>query len=500
MCICVAVASLMAVTNYFTAPIITENENKKANEALLEVMPDGGSFEKIDISKYTLPATVTEAYKAKNGGYVIKLVTTGYSQGLTIMCGVTADGTVSKAICLASTETLGKEKTYGENFIGKDINGVDTVDTISNATMTTMAYRSAIKDALNAVTIFGGGEVDLRTEEEKFYANLEESLLTFLPNRGSFEKLDITAYKLPSTVTEAYKAKNGGYVVKLTTTGYKEGLTIVCGINADGTVSKAICLASNDTLGKEQTYGNNFVGKNAEGIDEVDIIAGATMTTNAYRSAIKDAINASIVFGGGSVETRTEEEIFNDNLAAALPAAEGKFTKMFITEDTNGINNIYKADNASGFVCVIGETFVGTDAQGNVTTANVAADTKVKVSNAVKAMIASSLTDIDVSAYENLPKNLVSAKKTATGNYVIETKGAGYGINGESNQWHQTSGLPIVVKVAITNDGKIIENREKISDDHHALVGYLLGDFSASVERYYPQDVYENSKLRDEGH
>ena len=76
-CICAVVAILMAITNVFTAPIISENENKKANAALLEVMPNGGSFEKVDISKHELPATVTEAYKAENDGYVIKLTTPG---------------------------------------------------------------------------------------------------------------------------------------------------------------------------------------------------------------------------------------------------------------------------------------------------------------------------------------------------------------------------------------------------------------------------------------
>ena len=42
--ICSIVAVLLALTNSITAPIIEENENKKANAALLEVLPDGESF------------------------------------------------------------------------------------------------------------------------------------------------------------------------------------------------------------------------------------------------------------------------------------------------------------------------------------------------------------------------------------------------------------------------------------------------------------------------
>lgn len=153
--ICSAIAILLALTNYFTAPIIAEYENKKANEALIEVLPEAENFEKLDING--LPDTVSEAYKADNGGYVFKLVTVGYGTDFIIMCGVNPDGTVSKALCLSSNETLEKEKTYGENFAGLDANGVAAVDTISGATKTTSAYRDAVKAALDSFAKLKGG-------------------------------------------------------------------------------------------------------------------------------------------------------------------------------------------------------------------------------------------------------------------------------------------------------------------------------------------------------
>jgi len=463
-CICAVVAILLAITNSFTAPKIAKNEEEKAEAALKEVMPNADDFDEISLDKYKLPKTVVGAHKAIKGektiGYVIKLSTSGYKEGLTIMCGVSIDGKILKTKCISNQETpsIGGEaiKKYANIFDGKGLNDVDSVNTVSGATVTTTAYRSAIKDALNAAIILGGGSVDLRTEEEKFYDDLNKSLLSLLPNGGSFEKLDLSGYTLPKTVTEAYKAKNGGYVIKTVTSGYGEGLTIMCGVNANGTVNKAICLASNETLGKEQTYGDNFAGKDTAGVGAVDTISGATLTTGAYRSAVKDALNAAIILGGGSVDIRTEEEILQDFLDAALPAAEGKFTKLFITENTFGINDIYKAENSSGFVCVIGEEFVVTDAQGNVTASTVDPATKELASNAVKSMIASTLTDINLSEYAGLSSQLVWAKKTATGNYVLEIKGAGYGINGGS-QYHPASGKYIIIQVSITKDGKILD-------------------------------------------
>ena len=65
--------------------------------------------------------------------------------------------------------------------------------------------------------------------------------------------------------------------------------------------------------------------------------------------------------------------------------------------------------------------------------------------------------DVDLSAYKDqLPKNLISAKKTATGNYILEVKGAGYGIKG-GDEYHPASGEYIIVRVSINPDGKIID-------------------------------------------
>ena len=284
--------------------------------------------------------------------------------------------------------------------------------------------------------------------KEKQEASANQALLELIPDGEGFEKMDISAYTLPSTVTEVYKEKNGGYVVTLTTTGYGSGMVIMCGIRADGTVSGVICLASTETLGYEKSYGENFIGKDMAGVEAVDTISGATKTTAGYKNAIKDALNAVTILKGGSVDIRTEEEIFNDKLAEALPAGEGKFTKMFITEVIVGIDSVYAADNGKGWVYIIGESFIPVDENGNTDDATVA--------TAHGILSASVAESIDLTGYENLPRNLVSAMKTATGNYILEVKGAGYGIKG-GDEYHPASGEYIVVRVSMTADGKIID-------------------------------------------
>lgn len=153
-CICTVITLLLAITNSITDPIIEQNQRDASNKALLEVMPEGKGFEAVPLAYYDLSSNITYVYRETSGkGYVIKLITSGYGSDMVIMCGIDSNYLVTGAVCLSSNETLGKEKTYGESFKGKDLAGVDTVDTVSSATKTTAAYKNAIKDAINTAII-----------------------------------------------------------------------------------------------------------------------------------------------------------------------------------------------------------------------------------------------------------------------------------------------------------------------------------------------------------
>lgn len=324
-----------------------------------------------------------------------------------------------------------------------------------------MAILLALTNALTAPII---------AENQNAAAN--QALLQVMPNGEGFESVEFDAEKLPKTIKEVFKEKNGGYVFNMETTGYGAGLLIMCGVNADGTVSGVVCLGSSETLGHEKTFGANFAGKDAAGVDAVDTISGATKTTEAFKGAVKDALNAAIILGGGSVDLRTEEEILNDNLSAALPAGEGKFGKVFITEVIEGIDAIYAAENGKGYVYVIGEQFVAVDEAGNTDNETVAA--------AHAILSVSTAEDIDLSAFADLPAKLLSAKKTATGNYILETKGAGYGIKG-GDDYHPASGKYIEIRICLTPEGKILDVITTFQEESKGI-----GDACAN-EKFYGQ-------------
>lgn len=285
-------------------------------------------------------------------------------------------------------------------------------------------------------------------------AAANEALLVVMPNGSDFKPVDISTYTLPASVNEVYSEANGGYVVKLTVNGYSTGMILMIGVDANGTVTGAICLGSSETLGYEKTYGETTVGATLETIDGLDTITGATRTTQAYKDGVKDALNTAVIMGGGSVDIRSDEQILADNLSAALPEAEGRFTKWFITEQLEAVDAVYVANNGTGYVFVSGESFVGVDASGAVVTDDPTGAIASQTAIVIEAM-GSELTQIDLSSYDGIPSQVVKASKTASGNYVFELKAAGFGINGD--EWYQPSGEYIQIMVSATKDGTIID-------------------------------------------
>ena len=318
---------------------------------------------------------------------------------------------------------------------------------------------------------------------------VQQALLQVMPDGGEFASIDVSGYSLPSTVKEAYRAQNGGYVFKLNTTGYASGMVIMCGISDQGKVVGTQLIASGETpsIGgvAADTVSKAIVGKDADTVNEVDTIAGATKTTAAYRSAVKDALNAALILGGAEVDIRTEEEILKDNLSAALPFADGEFEKYFLTEVISGVTDIYYANNQSGFVCVIGEEFVGLDKNGKVLSQTSEA-VKSTAENAVSSLLSSETKALALSDYEGLSSRLVSAEKTLTGNYVLEINAEGYGIKGTI----RPSGKYILIRVSLTSDGKIIDCMT-VSQEETKGIGSVCaeesfyGQFDGKTEENY---------------
>ena len=311
--------------------------------------------------------------------------------------------------------------------------------------------------------------------EEQEKNAVGEAFKTVLPEGEGFEAVDLSKYELPSTVEEAYSEKNGGFAFKLRTAGYGSDLVLMCGIGSDGAVAGVSYISGNETLGVEATYGENLKNATADTIEGVDTVAGATKTSTAFKNAVKDALNSAIILGGGSVDIRDEATVLKDNLNTALPDAKGEFTEIFITEEVGNVSAIYKADNNFGFVFVLGENFVATDNNGVVLT-EIGEDIKTEITATAQKIIGSTMTEIDISNFADMPSHVQKAYKTSSGNYVFDLRGAGYGINGDK---YTRSGQYIEIKVSLTPAGKIISCKTIAQKESEGI-----GDACANPEFY----------------
>jgi len=347
--------------------------------------------------------------------------------------------------------------------------------------VSTLTIICAVVSILMAATNYVTAPIIEQRKNEAANAALKQ----VLPDGEGFEKLEISDYELPETVTKAYSEKNGGYVFELTTKGYSNDLIIMCGINADGEVVGATYLSGGETHAIKETYGERFKGKTFADVDSVDTKSGSTLTTSAYKAAIKDALGAKEIIGGGSVDLRTEEEILNDNLSAALPDGEGKFSLQLLTAQIKGNYTVYKADNGKGLVFVNDDTFIGVDASGNVIT-EATEDIKANVEAHARFILNDKLTEIDITKLKDkLPSNIDKVYKASNGNYVLNIHANGYGITGSQ---YKRSDKPIYIDVSVTKKGKIISC---ITASQAETEG--IGD-ACGKPSYYTQFNGKNSK------
>ena len=163
-CICLVVTTLLAVVNMVTAPIIKAAEEEAASKARAEVLTEAKSFELMKNVK--LPDGVTEAYKGNDGtGFVFMLTQKGYGGDIKLICGMRPDGSIEAIKTLSHSETSGigskvvdNAGGYNKNYSRKTAADYESVDFVSGATISSKAYRAAVKSAFDAYDVVKGAK------------------------------------------------------------------------------------------------------------------------------------------------------------------------------------------------------------------------------------------------------------------------------------------------------------------------------------------------------
>lgn len=310
------------------------------------------------------------------------------------------------------------------------------------------------------------------------------ALVEVFPGGKGFEKMDLTKFKMPSTVVEGYTEESGGYVFQLETSGKASGFVTMCGIDKDGKIVGVKCIKNAETPSYfapvvDAVEGQNgYYGQTLESFSQISV-ANSTMSSDAYGKAVKDALSAFTIANGGSVDLRTPEEILQENCNTALGTTGVTFEKWFVIEAIEGVDAVYTS--TEGNVYVIGESFIGVK-DGEVVPSDVEQAVAATVLAADEVVTGATLEDVDMPAGANA--NVISIKRTGSGNYVIEVKTRGYALD---HAYGDPTKKPIVIRVCITADGKILSTLT-VSETESDGIGDKCADPSY-YEQYNGKDV-----------
>lgn len=215
---------------------------------------------------------------------------------------------------------------------------------------------AALLDAVNMLT------------EDKIKQNAllkeQQSLTEVLPSDDGFD--EISTDGLPSTVKSAYKEKSGkGFVFIMTTsTSYSSGdMTISVGISNGAVVGvKLTSYQESKDFGKT-TYPEKYVGATKQTYSSVEITSGVTYSSNAFKAAIGDALDAAeMLTVGGTAMLLSAVAV-----SGALPRDESEITAA-MTETVKGavgfedvtpaerpetLKRLYKEKIGKGYVAYI---------------------------------------------------------------------------------------------------------------------------------------------------
>ncbi len=164
--VCLFCSAVLAAVYAVTKDPIDRTNANILKESIGAVLPEGGELS--EAKPLEVGGQPSEYYVSTSSGapvaYAIKSSTVGFGGPLVLMVGITADGKVYNTSVLAHSETpgLGAKCTTDEHFMAQ-FKGFDPsvkmltvkkdggdVDAITASTITSRAYSSAIRNAVEA--------------------------------------------------------------------------------------------------------------------------------------------------------------------------------------------------------------------------------------------------------------------------------------------------------------------------------------------------------------
>ena len=224
-------------------------------KAINSIAVAGAEEPAVETSTEETPAVTGTAHEAAERGFQSEVKVTVYTDDAGVITGIVVD---------TSGETpdygtrCGEDEGFVNQFIGKTV-PVTEFDVLSGASITS----NAVVKAINSIAVAGAEEPAVETSTEE----------------------------TPAVTGTAHEAVGQGFQSEVKVTVYTDDAGVITGIEVD---------SANETpgfgtrCGEDEAFLNQFIGKKAtpdlgEGID---VLAGATVTSNAVINAVNAALTA----------------------------------------------------------------------------------------------------------------------------------------------------------------------------------------------------------------
>lgn len=165
--VCIISGIIIATTYFFTAPIAAQKSIMLEQQAMQSLVTNADTFEEVPDKE--------DWFAAKQSGeviaYVVPVSTKGYGGEIKMLVAVNTDGTVIDFNILSSNETPGlgdnaSKDSFRSQFIGKasdsmevtkDSTNTENIQAMTGATISSTAVTNGVKEALDEVNAFVGG-------------------------------------------------------------------------------------------------------------------------------------------------------------------------------------------------------------------------------------------------------------------------------------------------------------------------------------------------------
>ena len=324
-----------------------ESNRQEEFDTILEyVIPGGGEYE---VEEYTgSDESIVGVYRGAQG-VAVEMTVAGFADDIHLLVGLFDDGTVYSVSVLEAHETygLGQEAKDDWDFLGSLLNsqgglGIADVDAITGATITSSAVMSAVNSASSYIADSGtgtdgaltgegsgfGGPITVEvtmdgdditsvtivsnSETPSIAANALEQIPAAIVEADTAD-VDIvagatyTSNGIINAVKDALSKAGGGTDGALTGTadGFIGPITVEVTMDGD-TITSVTVVDNSETLsiasGALEQIPEAIVAANSP---DVDVVAGATYTSNGIINAVKNALegaSSDTGDGGDTVE------------------------------------------------------------------------------------------------------------------------------------------------------------------------------------------------------